>query len=271
MLNGLTNIGYSLLYDYTKNRWMINECKSRIHGLALVLHHVTDEFVAINDSCKCTIAEFKELVSLLTFKGYKFVSITEALKIISNKNPEKFVIMTFDDIPKSVFFNAYPYLQSLGLPFAVFITINYLDTEGYITTNQLLEMSVSPLCTIGAHTLSHPYLREVENYREELVLSKIALERILNKKVNYMAYPYGQFSTVSRQVRIAARDAGYLCAFSTIGASLNDNSTKDLFFLPRVAPYPSYDNYRTISFTAVHAMLSFLSWPIRVLFKKIKK
>jgi len=67
---------------------------------------------------------------------------------------------------------------------------------------------------IASHTRSHPILPQLDpdQLRDELVGSKQDLERIINKPVESLAYPNGDYDD---QVIASARNAGYRCAVTT--------------------------------------------------------
>lgn len=261
----IKNVWYCLQYDITRNFWHFKDKCSEYHGIVLMFHHITDEDVAINESCKCGVEDFRRVLLSYIEQGYEFVSIEKALSMIQKSEPSRFVAVTFDDIPDSVYLNAYPILKELSIPFAIFVTVGFIDKDCYITKQHLLELCTDPLCTIGAHTMTHPMLRQVNNAKWEIKQSKKELESLIGMPVKYFAYPFGQYSSVSKEVRKAVADSGYKCAFCTIGSSLNNTSTRDPFFLPRFSPTPDKNAIGKYKFTTPRAIASLLFWPIRKL------
>lgn len=144
------------------------------------------------------------------------------------------IYITLDDGHKAVYDLAYPVLKKHNVPFTLFITINYLDTPRYITTAELLEMAADPLCTIGAHTYSHPSCRRIENSAEEIQGSKQRLEEILGREVEYFAFPYGGGDNVSMKNILEARSAGYLAIFSTLSFVAWGLARRIWSFVPRI-------------------------------------
>ncbi|MEG1916924.1 MAG: polysaccharide deacetylase family protein [Muribaculaceae bacterium] len=167
-------------------------------------------------------------------EGFTFVSIDRALSIIDSGSNEKFALITFDDVPYDMFENGYPLLKQMNLPFTVFVTVRSIDKNGFLSSEQLSVLNAEPLCTIGAHTLTHPQLRYAKNAYEEICRSKSELENIIGKKVDYFAYPFGRVSTISRKNIACVKRAGYKCAFSTISSDISDYTSKYRWFLPRV-------------------------------------
>lgn len=204
-------------------------------------HHITDEFVNVPISCRCPIKVFEHYLDEYTRHGYRFVSVEEALSILEKgEKSTPFCVVTFDDIPEDVYYNAYPILKRRNIPFTVFVTTKYVDWEKmetgetFITREHLLELDKDALCTIGAHTTTHPMLRNVANAKEEIVDNKMWLEALLGHPIDYLAYPYGKHSSISKKIQKVAIEAGFKCAFGTIDAPVTDISKSNLFYLPRI-------------------------------------
>ena len=212
----------SLFYDVKK------------HGLVLMYHHVTDELIDIDPSCICGIHEFKHGLLRLKEEEYRFVDIKSVESFLKVQPDFKYVTVTFDDVPDNVITNAIPILRELNIPYTLFITKEFTHKKGYISEEQLKDISKDPLCTIGAHTVSHPRLKTVKNSYEELRESKRYLETLLNKDVDYLAYPYGKHSSISYRIRCEAKKAGFKCAFGTIEAKLSKLTALYKYYLPRV-------------------------------------
>ena len=235
-MSAFKNIYYCLKYDLTRNRWLKKGANSPAIGHVLMFHHVTDKEVDINPSCLCKVEVFKSILLKYQEEGYEFVSVETALSYVKEDKERRFVVVTFDDIPDNVFTNAYPFLKENNIPFTVFITVNFIGKSDYITDEHLQVLNREPICTIGAHTMNHPLLRQVKNSDWEIKQSKIELEHILKKQIKLFAYPYGRFSAVSNKVKRQVKHAGYELAFCTVCSPLTKFSANDLFFLPRIVP-----------------------------------
>ncbi|MBQ0085561.1 MAG: polysaccharide deacetylase family protein [Prevotella sp.] len=225
---------FDLQYARLKKKWDNASAGSKLKGLVIMYHHVTDEHVDILESCQCTVDSFRSTLVRLKSEGYVFVSLDSLMKFIEMKSDKKFAVVTFDDVPDNVYYNAYPILKEMNIPFALFMTVGFIDKDGYLSREQLMELDKDSLCTIGAHTMTHPQLRRVKNSYEEMSESKMSLENILNHPVDYLAYPFGTQSSVSVDVMKEAEKIGFKCAFGTIQTPINDLSSKALFYLPRL-------------------------------------
>jgi peptidoglycan/xylan/chitin deacetylase (PgdA/CDA1 family) len=86
-----------------------------------------------------------------------------------------------------------------------------------LTTEQLKTMSDAGI-EIGSHTVTHPALSSLSrtDAAEELTASKKTLESILNRRVRFLAYPFGGPQHFNREVEELAQAAGYDAALSTV-------------------------------------------------------
>lgn len=153
------------------------------------------------------------------FKGkYTIVNLEEAYDIIESgkkiENPN-LLVFTFDDGYDNNYTLAYPILKEYGIKANINIIAKYTDENypGYLTWEQVKEMSDSGLIEIGSHTYNSHYYTKSYNGKERPVLStrlpgesledrekriiedlRLADDMISNKigkKINVLAYPYG--------------------------------------------------------------------------------
>lgn len=177
-----------------------------------------------------TADSFEKLIKEYIDRGYVFRSVKEIM--IQN---DKGVFLTFDDGYKGVFDYVYPICKRQGIPFCVFITTDFIDKTGYMNLTDLLMLKSDPLCTVGAHTLSHPklrYLSDKDNERE-IIGVKEELEKMIDGHVDVFAYPYGSVYAVDKRSIENAKRAGYEMAFSTLQTH-NIALEEARFFLPRL-------------------------------------
>ncbi len=196
-------------------------------SVVLMFHHVTNTPECKRSGCLlesenfyCILNQVKAFIScenLLSAKPHEFA---------------KKVAITFDDGLADIYLIAYPYLKQRNIPFTVFIVSDFLDTEGYITTEQLKEMAKDPLVTIGSHGISHEILPSlsVEQKWEEIEASKRELEKIAGKKIKLFAYSHGQYDDKCLEM---VSKAGYEGAFSVKGFPFNFYTRNWMYHLPR--------------------------------------
>lgn len=198
-----------------------------------MFHHITKENIS-KEAENYTILKnsFEDFLNSLIKQGYIFKNITE-INLSNNKNN---VCITFDDGFADTYTIAYPILKQLSIPFCVFITTNYIGMDNYLTKEMLIKLSNDPLCTIGAHSISHKVFRKMETTELEKEISecKVNLEKIINKNIDLFAYPYGSIYAVSSKAINIVKKAGYKYAYSTIKANLNHYALRGKYFIPRI-------------------------------------
>lgn len=153
-------------------------------------------------------------------------------QIVGGKSNGTFAI-TFDDVFENVYTNAFPILKRYRVPFTLFVSTGLLNQEGYMTSDELQELSRNALCTVGAHTVNHVRLRTANKPFEEIDTSKKELEDMVGKTVEFFAYPYGSIFACSKKNIAQVKKAGFLAAFSTIKGFVPLDFDKHRFFLPR--------------------------------------
>jgi peptidoglycan/xylan/chitin deacetylase (PgdA/CDA1 family) len=112
---------------------------------------------------------------------------------------KKRIALTFDDGLEDVYAIAYPYLKEKKIPFTIFIITDFLNTPGYITKEQLLEMSENPFVTIGSHGITHKVLPDISSTdkRYEIHESRQILSKLVKRDIVFFAYSHGQYDKES--------------------------------------------------------------------------
>ena len=106
--------------------------------------------------------------------------------------------------------------------------------------SEILEMSNNGI-SFGAHTVNHPILTKVspEEAKNEIILSKQAIEEKLGIPCTVFAYPRGGFN--EEVIRIV-REAGFTCAVTTVSRLIT--SKADTFALGRVNVGPDFAGFK---------------------------
>ena len=196
-------------------------------GTFFVFHEVDAENRHnVEPSSFCSIDLFKKV---LKEHESKFCSIDEFV----DSDCKNKVVVTFDDVPKSVYVNAYPLLCELNIPFVIYLSPKFIGQNGFLSVVQIKEMAANPLCTIGSHTMKHVKLRMENDSYDDMHDSKVAVEEIIGKPVYHLAYPYGRADSISCKVRKEAKMAGFKTATCTIPTKVA--KCFDKWYIPRVA------------------------------------
>lgn len=153
----------------------------------VIFHHVTDIPLIQNSGCLLKTELFEKYID----SNHSYDTLDN---VIQHSSRQKIAI-TFDDGLEDLYTIAYPFLRLRNIPFTAFIVTDFLDRPGYITKQQLIEMSNDPLVSIGSHGISHDIFPKMtrEQKKHELIASKEILEELIGKKVNNFAYSHGQY------------------------------------------------------------------------------
>lgn len=204
-------------------------------GRILMLHRVVEqrsdspsqrELEVTPDFLEQTIMDYQQ-------KGYTFISIDELSSLLTTHHSlsaKKNVCLTFDDGYQDNYDIAYPMLKRLEVPFAVYVTTGFIDNRlpmwwyrcesreqcqtclsnaevqqrerSYpgeqlgISSESLKALDADPLCTLGAHTVSHPRLDtlSLDDQQKEIAQSRQELEALLDHPIYHFSYPHGAYN-----------------------------------------------------------------------------
>ncbi|MGL5114851.1 MAG: polysaccharide deacetylase family protein [Beijerinckiaceae bacterium] len=101
----------------------------------------------------------------------------------------------------------------------------------------LSALAADPLCTVGAHTVSHPLLArmDADAARREVHLSRVFLEERLGRPVRHLSYPVGDASAAGEREFALASTLGFATAVTTRPGVLFAGHADHLHALPRVS------------------------------------
>ena len=222
--------------------------------------------------------------------SYTVISLGEAVRILkssdtnlsdhrTNKpnNPQKYVVITFDDGFRDFYTKAFPILQKYGYTAIVFLPTAHIDNQRHklkgkehLNWDEVNKLSANGI-TFGSHTVTHPQLKNLKNSKieYELMQSKKRIETMVGKEINLFSYPYKfpeedkRFINYLKSVLVNFR---YECSVTTqIGST---TSKSDRYFLKRL-PINSSDDLQFFNakIEGSYDWLHIIQW----LSKKIKK
>ena len=128
----------------------------------------------------------------------------EQVKALKGKD----VVFTFDDGGVSFFTKAAPILEKYGLRGVFFISTKFIDTPGFLTSEQVKELAERGH-VIGSHSHTHPEIftkLTVDEIREEWTKSSEILREILGDVELTLSIPNGY---ASKTIMDEAIKAGY--------------------------------------------------------------
>lgn len=195
-------------------------------GIPVLYYHSVKE--PANNEVTINPKALREQLKYIKDQGYITLTISELENYILNNSPipPRSIAITFDDGYMDNYYNAFPILKNLNMVATIFCITSNLDGSYYLSKDAITEMSNYGI-DIQSHTVTHPKLSELTYNQQlmELKESKRTLESIVGKKIDSIAYPYGDFNDDTIK---AAKDAGYSLAFTTKRglSDRNDNTLK---------------------------------------------
>jgi len=141
---------------------------------------------------------FSTHMKILADSGYHSISPAQLYDyLVYNKAlPLKPVMITFDDSRAEHFEIAAPVMEKVGFRGVFFImTITY-NKKNYMTTEQITKLAKAGH-TIGLHSWDHTMVtkyKEASDWQKEVVAPKEKLEKIVERPVEYWAYPNGVYN-----------------------------------------------------------------------------
>lgn len=112
--------------------------------------------------------------------------------------------------------------------------------------DELRDYAADPLCTIGAHTLTHPMLaKHDESFaRREMANSKAIIERELGREVQHFAYPVGDPGSAGPREFAMAAELGFASAVTTRPGMVFDEHAQHRLALPRLSVNGNWQDRR---------------------------
>ena len=88
-----------------------------------------------------------------------------------------------------------PILKEKEIPFILFVSTETVNKKGYMTWDQIIEISQEEFVVIGNHSHSHEYLTKYnfDDFKKDIDQSI----KLFEKKLDYnpiFSYPFGEYS-----------------------------------------------------------------------------
>ncbi len=117
-----------------------------------------------------------------------------------------------------------------------------------MTWDEIRAAAQDPLCTIGAHTLTHARLakHDEDSVRHELLESRQIIEREIERPVVHLAYPFGDSLSAGPREFAIARECGYQTALTTRPGVVFADHRDHMMALPRLAVHGGWQNARSL-------------------------
>ena len=154
----------------------------------------------------------------------------------NNISREKKILLTIDDAFSSFYLNAWPILKKNKIPFILFVSTETVGKNGYMSWEEIIEISKEDYVFVGNHSHSHEYLikYKFEDFKKDINRSIKIFEKKLNYNPKFFSYPFGEYSL--EQKKFISNKFDY--AFGQHSGVIDLN--KDKYELPR---FPINEKY----------------------------
>lgn len=209
----------------------------------ILMYHCIDQNGAVS-SLSVSPENFKRQMQFLSRHNYNVISLDEfvQLKRRGGQFARNTIVITFDDGYEDNYSFAYSVLKKYNLPAAIFVIVDSIGEEGYLTYAQIEEMLNSGIIDIGSHSLSGDYLpgRSISELKRQIGFSKKLLQAKINKEIDLFCYPIGGFSP---QIQAMLERYGYKAACTTNRGRRQTYLNDDIFALKRIKIKDSFNPF----------------------------
>lgn len=200
-----------------------------------------------------TPARFREQLQGLLSRGFKAISLDQALELASAGKPfpKKAFVVTIDDGYENVYTRAWPILRELKVPATLFLPTEFLgsgepfpfddwqdkgsdqvspDSWRPMTIDQCRELQREGTISLGAHTHSHLDFRgQPSEFAADLAKNFYYLRDAFGIERPTFAFPYGtkKRGFAGGALTEAVRTSGAVCALTT--EAVTNHPRRDVF------------------------------------------
>lgn len=192
-------------------------------------------------------------------ENYRIIPLVKLAQDIRKGRIEKStIVITFDDGYADNLYNALPILEEFKVSATIFLMAGYMAQPAFakasagenksfywdentppedqgqpIITDEAKLLSNSHLIEIGAHTLTHPKLVNLDENEQfnEILGSKKALEELLKVPISGFAYPFGGKNSFDKTTVELVKKTGFEYACANIHERATNRS--NIYALPR--------------------------------------
>ncbi len=149
------------------------------------------------------LATFRRQMEWIKQSNFRGLNVSQSLAYPAQPS----VCITFDDGCETDLIAAAPVLREFGHAATFYVTAGFLDTLGYMTSNQVRQLGAQGF-EIGCHSMTHAYLSDVgeADLKREIVDAKDRIEQILGRRVEHFSCPGGRYNQRALEM---ARHAGF--------------------------------------------------------------
>ena len=188
-------------------------------------------------STNIKINDFLEHLRIIKDENVNFVNPKNFEDELLNKKNKRKLLLTIDDGFSSFYDKAWPILKEKKIPFILFVSTREVGLPGYMTWDEIKEISKENFVEIGNHSHSHEYLvnENAETIKEDLSKSIELFKKNLGINSLFFSYPFGEYSLEFKEI---VKSLNFKYGLGQHSGVIDE--TKDFFELPR---YPINEKY----------------------------
>ena len=203
-------------------------------GILALMYHRFEENKYPSTNIKIDI--FQNHIDIIKKNNLSFLDPNNFEFEFNNISREKKILLTIDDAFSSFYSNAWPILKKNKIPFILFVSTETVGKNGYMSWEEIIEISKEDYVFVGNHSHSHEYLikYKFEDFKKDINRSIKIFEKKLNYNPKFFSYPFGEYSL--EQKKFISNKFDY--AFGQHSGVIDLN--KDKYELPR---FPINEKY----------------------------
>ena len=219
------------------------------HSAVILAYHRIGEDA--NPDSNISTAQFLSHIEEIEKGGYNVIPLPELVEGLRNnlEFPSRTIAITFEGGFRSALKNAIPELLNKKLPFTVFYSSDYADSEDadHIHWSDLRTLAAYNEVSFGVLPASYARHEEQEEIKRQINKARQRHREMLTTEAQFFSYPFGEYSTEYKDI---VRTSGFKAAFGLQSGAVYGGS--DLFALPRFTMterYGDVERFRTAAQT----------------------
>ena len=125
-------------------------------GILALMYHRFEENKYPSTNIKIDV--FQEHLNIIKENNFSFLNPKNFELEFNKVSREKKILLTIDDAFSSFYLNAWPILKKDKIPFILFVSTEAVGNKGYMSWDEIIEISNEDFVFIGNHSHSHEYL-----------------------------------------------------------------------------------------------------------------
>ena len=144
---------------------------------------------------------FKKQLELIEENNIEYYDPAIFDKQFNYPKKNKKILITIDDAFSSFYENAWPILKKKEIPFILFVSTEPVGKPGYMTWEQIKEVSSYKFAYIGNHSHTHEYLLDFSHleFKKDIKNSIRIFREKLGYNPIYFSYPFGEYNLEQTQ------------------------------------------------------------------------